>query len=197
MDPLSKLDADDDPDNDDKTNLEEFGENTDPNDSDTDDDGMPDGWEIDNGLDPLVNDASADPDGDGLSNFEEYQNGTDPKVPEVDEYVRILLSEITTTVKFFSYDASGTIVKYFAVMGSDSNVHVAFDACDNCYSAKKGYSQVGDKMKCNNCGNEYAINSIGTENQGGGCWPSYLPIKIEGNELLIKKTDLEEKSWMF
>ena len=34
---------------------------------DTDNDGMPDGWEIQNGLNPLVNDASDDPDGDGAT----------------------------------------------------------------------------------------------------------------------------------
>ena len=46
--------------------------------ADTDGDGMPDAWEIANGLDPLADDASGDPDGDGLANLQEYPNGTDP-----------------------------------------------------------------------------------------------------------------------
>ena len=48
------------------------------NNSDDDDDGdqMPDAWEIENDLDPLVNDAAEDPDGDGATNFEEYEAGT-------------------------------------------------------------------------------------------------------------------------
>ena len=52
--------------------------NTDPTNSDTDDDGMPDGWEISNSLNPLVDDANGDPDSDNLTNLEEYQLGTDP-----------------------------------------------------------------------------------------------------------------------
>ncbi len=54
----------------------------DRDDSDTDDDGLPDGWEHDNGLDPASaageNGAEGDGDGDGFTNLQEYQNGTDP-----------------------------------------------------------------------------------------------------------------------
>ena len=49
---------------------------------DSDGDGMPDEWEIDNGLDPMDgtgdNGADGDPDNDGLTNMEEYSLGTDP-----------------------------------------------------------------------------------------------------------------------
>jgi hypothetical protein len=47
-------------------------------DEDDDDDGMPDAWEIEFELNPLVDDATEDPDGDGISNLEEYLGGTDP-----------------------------------------------------------------------------------------------------------------------
>ncbi len=46
--------------------------------ADSDGDGMRDGWEYDNGLDPLADDASEDPDLDGLINLFEYGNGTLP-----------------------------------------------------------------------------------------------------------------------
>jgi len=50
-------------------------------DTDDDDDGMSDDWEILHGLDPLdPSDASLDPDGDGLSNLTEHQIGSDPNV---------------------------------------------------------------------------------------------------------------------
>lgn len=56
--------------------------NTDPLSSDTDGDSMPDKWEVDNGLEPLVDDAADDADGDGFDNLKEYNKGTDPQDPE-------------------------------------------------------------------------------------------------------------------
>lgn len=54
--------------------------NTDPLNPDTDGDGMPDGWEVANNLDPNNGaDATGDPDQDGLTNVEEYRNGNDPR----------------------------------------------------------------------------------------------------------------------
>jgi len=55
--------------------------NTNRESSDTDDDKMPDGWEVQYGLNPLANDASLDKDSDGYSNLEEYQAGSDPNDP--------------------------------------------------------------------------------------------------------------------
>jgi hypothetical protein len=52
---------------------------------DSDGDGMPDEWEITNGLNRYVDDSSLDPDQDGLTNLAEYQNGTDPNKLDTDE----------------------------------------------------------------------------------------------------------------
>jgi glycosidase len=66
---------------------------TDPLSPDTDGDGLPDGWEVNHGLDPLDNGVysfrtggvgstdngpAGDPDGDGLDNATELNNGTHP-----------------------------------------------------------------------------------------------------------------------
>lgn len=51
-------------------------------DKDDDNDEMPDAWEIQYGLDSLVNDASEDADLDGISNLDEFLAQTDPIVPK-------------------------------------------------------------------------------------------------------------------
>jgi hypothetical protein len=52
---------------------------------DTDGDGMPDLYEVENGFDPLDDsDAQQDADGDGFSNLAEYQQGSDPN--DIDDY---------------------------------------------------------------------------------------------------------------
>jgi len=75
-------DLDEDPDGDGLNNLEEYDNNTNPNNSDTDGDSLPDDWEVAYGLDPNdsagVNGSDGDFDDDGWTNYEEWVNGTDP-----------------------------------------------------------------------------------------------------------------------
>lgn len=60
-------------------NLGEYQHGTDPTNPDTDYDGIPDGWEVNYGFNPLdASDSNADSDGDGLTNLEEYLGGSDP-----------------------------------------------------------------------------------------------------------------------
>jgi len=67
------------------TNIQEYGNGTDPRADDTDHDGAPDPWEITYHLGPAnASDGPMDPDGDGLTNVEEYFNSTAPNASDTD-----------------------------------------------------------------------------------------------------------------
>jgi hypothetical protein len=61
------------------TDGDKVGDNAD---TDDDDDGLPDLWELTYGLNPRdAADAAADPDGDGVSNYDEFLGHSDPQNP--------------------------------------------------------------------------------------------------------------------
>lgn len=61
------------------TAFEQLVSATDAFDADTDNDGIPDGWEWNHGMNPHdAGDATDDPDGDWLTNYQEYSNGSNP-----------------------------------------------------------------------------------------------------------------------
>lgn len=74
--------------------------------SDTDGDGLPDIWELANGLNTTSNDAALDPDGDGLTNLEEYNANGDP---QVDDWTGpFIVASTNTTVDTGAYPLGWT-----------------------------------------------------------------------------------------
>jgi parallel beta-helix repeat protein len=71
-----------DPDNDKLSNYAEYLNGTDPKNDDSDNDDLPDGWEVQYNLDPTDdtgdNGKNGDPDGDDYTNYEEYKGGSEP-----------------------------------------------------------------------------------------------------------------------
>lgn len=97
---------------------------------------------------------------------------------------------------FYKFEDGGKEITFFAVKASDGSIKTAFDACDACYRAKKGYEQQGDKMNCRNCNQKFAINRLGP-NATGGCNPGYLPHQQTGSTLSIKADDLKSGARYF
>lgn len=110
--------------------------------------------------------------------------------------IRIALSDLSSQAKFFDYKlADNRPIRFFVIKSSDGVYRAALDACDTCYHAKKGYHQEGDDMICNNCGLHFHSAKINEVH--GGCNPIGLPRTVEGNELVIKASELEKRGGYF
>lgn len=93
--------------------------------------------------------------------------------------------------RFYSYKTEdGITIKYFILKSSDGVIRAAFDACDVCWRAGKGYAQEGDTMVCRNCGRKFA--SVKINEVKGGCNPAPLKRTVEAGKVVIQIADLLE-----
>lgn len=70
--------------------------------TDADNDGMPDAWELANGLLVSINDANLDADGDGMTNLDEFRAGTDPQSALSNLRVELLSASGTSALLRFN-----------------------------------------------------------------------------------------------
>jgi len=98
--------------------------------------------------------------------------------------------------RFYSYPAgNGVTIKYFILKSSDGVIRAAFDACDVCFQAGRGYEQKGDFMVCKNCGRRFASVRINVVE--GGCNPAPLVREVRGDKLIIQVKDILEGKQFF
>ena len=90
--------------------------------------------------------------------------------------------------RHFQYAAGKFNIKYFVLKSSDGIVRAAFDACDVCWPAGKGYFQEGDYMVCRNCGRKFA--SVLVNEVKGGCNPAPLNRRVENGKVVIEVQDI-------
>jgi uncharacterized membrane protein len=90
--------------------------------------------------------------------------------------------------RHYVYKGKDVTIKYFILKSSDGIIRAAFDACDVCWPAGKGYYQDGDVMVCRNCGRRFA--SVLVNVVKGGCNPAPLKRRIEGDQLVIYMDDI-------
>jgi uncharacterized membrane protein len=79
-------------------------------------------------------------------------------------------------------------IRYFVLKSSDGIIRAAFDACDVCWPAGKGYYQEGDSMVCRNCGRRFA--SVLVNEVKGGCNPAPLNRALDNGKLVIQVKDI-------
>ncbi len=106
-----------------------------------------------------------------------------------DGAVRLPLSALGDyKAHYYTYMNEGRPIEFFALKSQDGIVRAAFNACDVCFQAKKGYTQDGDDMVCNNCGRRFPADQINVVR--GGCNPSPLDRTVEGDSLVIRVADV-------
>jgi hypothetical protein len=89
---------------------------------------------------------------------------------------------------YYTYMNEGHPIEFFVLKSKDGVVRAAFNACDVCFASKKGYTQDGDYMVCNNCGRRFPADQINVVQ--GGCNPSPLERTVEGDSLVIQVQDI-------
>ncbi len=91
--------------------------------------------------------------------------------------------------KHFEYRPSpDQRIRFFVVKSTDGVIRAAFDACEVCWKAKKGYVQQGNDMVCINCGLKFRTDKVNEVT--GGCNPSPLKRTIQGANVVISQQDV-------
>lgn len=110
-------------------------------------------------------------------------------VAETAQEVKIPLRSLDSgKALYLTNTLNGRPLYYFALKSSDGQYRAAFDACDVCFRANRGYRQEGDLMVCNQCGQTFPSAKINEVK--GGCNPAPLSRKVEGQYLVIRKVDM-------
>jgi uncharacterized membrane protein len=125
------------------------------------------------------------------------QKGEDGSVAVATQPSGTSATEVTLPVTLFEdgkarhfqyVTKDGLTVKYFVLKSSDGIIRAAFDACDVCWKAGKGYYQQGDFMVCVNCGRKFA--SVLVNEVKGGCNPAPLKRTIANGNVVIAVADI-------
>lgn len=112
-----------------------------------------------------------------------------PLVEAEDGVIRFPLSTFDDyQAHHYTYMHEGRPIEFFVLKSQDGVVRAAFNACDVCFLSKKGYTQDGDEVVCNNCGRRFPADQINDVH--GGCNPSPLQRSVEGDSLIITEKDI-------
>lgn len=114
--------------------------------------------------------------------------------------IEIKLEDLATdSAAFLNYDIDGTEIGLLAIRDDARNIYTAFNTCQVCNGSLKAYfEQKNGRLVCQNCGNKFAISSIGSSAMG--CNPititdEYVTKTDKG--IVISKEFLEANKELF
>jgi uncharacterized membrane protein len=111
----------------------------------------------------------------------------------------IPVSDITEEASFYPVTVDGIDMEVIAVKASDGSIRTAFNTCQVCYDSGRGYyKQDGDKLVCQNCGNQFPMDRV--EVEAGGCnpWPIFDESKtVTDDAITIPYSFLQESEQIF
>ena len=69
-------------------------------------------------------------------------------------------------------------MEVIAVKAPDGSIRTAFNTCQICYDSGRGYyEQSGNKLVCQNCGNQFSTSQVEVESGGCNPWPIFAEDK--------------------
>lgn len=122
-----------------------------------------------------------------------------PASAAADQDLVIPISEISETAKFYPVDIDGTRLEVVAVEAADGSIRTAFNTCQVCYDSGRGYyKQEGNKLVCQNCGNQFPMDRVEVESGGCNPWPIFDQNKtVTDSSITISYDFLKESKGIF
>ena len=97
--------------------------------------------------------------------------------PDEEGNLRITAESLKTDQISFIRPSKDSKLELLARKGDDGKVKLALGTCQSCNGSPKAYyTQGGELLKCNNCGQTFPISVV--DHPGGGCHPIMIDEKL-------------------
>ena len=94
------------------------------------------------------------------------------------ESLVIKVADISDQASFYPVEVDGVRMEVIAVKAPDGSIRTAFNTCQICYDSGRGYyKQSGNKLVCQNCGNQFSTSQVEVESGGCNPWPIFAEDK--------------------
>ena len=110
---------------------------------------------------------------------------------------RIARSDLGTEPSFPEWNQNGTTIQLIALVDENGTPHIAYNTCQVCAGSPYAYFEYRNgRLQCMNCGNEFALSTVGET--AGGCTP--MPVgtyTTTEDALILPQSELERAASVF